>query len=116
MRLALLEAALLKENIDGEALLGCWARYNGPARRMLTLSQTAQLLTRQPWKQIPRRYSGSTFAEVIRWIDQTPIDLAALALSTLLHHYRNSVQIDALSDLGLAMIDLLDRGLAEKRA
>ena len=118
---AMLEAALLKENIDGEALLWAAGRalQRPEARRMLiVISDGAAVdeatLEANTQKDILDRH----LREVIRWIDQsTPIDLAAIGIKhPVASHYRNSVQIDALSDLGPAMIDLLDRGLAEKRA
>lgn len=114
---AMLEPSLLKENIDGEAL--SWA-----AGRMLRRTQARRLLIvisdGSPVDQATldvnsdKRLLDRHLRDVVDWIKRTTsIDLAAIGIKhDVGNYYDDAVRIDDVSELGVAVIDLIDKGIA----
>ena len=110
----MLDRSILKENIDGEALL--WA-----SRRLLTRgpksesssssSPTAPRSTRRRSRKTPTRPSSTaTCAQAIAEIEATsPIELAAIGVKhDVAKYYRNSIQIDDVESLGEQLVRMID--------
>lgn len=111
---AMLEPSLLKENIDGEAIL--WA-----ARRLLALPEQRRVLIvisdgapvdqatleNNADKEILDRH----LREVIGEIEGSgSIELAAIGVKhDARRYYRNSVQIDKIENLGVSLVSVIDK-------
>ncbi|MCB1329131.1 MAG: cobaltochelatase subunit CobT [Maritimibacter sp.] len=113
---AMLTPALLKENIDGEAL--AWA-----AGRMLRAPQARRLLIvisdGAPVDQATieanddKRLLDRNLRDTIAWIErETRIELAAIGIRHEVgDYYRNAIRIDSAEELADAVIALIDNSL-----
>jgi len=115
---AMLEPSLLKENIDGEAIL--WA-----ARRLLERPERRKVLIvisdGAPVDQATLEYNADTeildrhLRKVIGEIEGTSgIELAAIGVKhDAGRYYRNSVQIDKIESLGASLVSVIDKLLSD---
>jgi len=114
---AMLSPSLLKENIDGEALL--WAAIRAlhrPEGRklMIVISDGAPVDQATLDANEDKRILDQHLRETIAWVtNNTAIDLAAIGIRhDVAPCYPNAVQIDQAAGLGAAVIDLIDNRLS----
>ena len=115
---AMLEPSLLKENIDGEAILWAARRLlDRPEQRkvLIVISDGAPVdqatLENNADKEILDRH----LREVIREIEGTSgVELAAIGVKhDVGGYYRNSVQIDNIENLGISLVSVIDKLLQD---
>ena len=107
----MLEPSLLKENIDGEALE--WAvkrmRQRPETRKILLLVSDGAPRDEATSEANEAGYLESHLREVIVHLEEkSDIELTAIGIGhDVSRYYRNSVQIDTVSDLGETLVDRL---------
>lgn len=108
----MLKEGLLKENIDGEALL--WAherllRRNEDRRIMMVISDGAPV-DDSTLSCNPGHYLETHLREVIDWIEaRSPVRLSAIGIGhDVTRYYRRAITITDARDLGAALIERLD--------
>jgi cobaltochelatase CobT len=110
---AMLETALLKENIDGEALLWAWRRLlTRPESRkvLIVISDGAPVdqatLEHNADKAILDRHLRGVIAAIEA---SRSIELTAIGVKhDVGRYYRNSVQIDKVENLGASLVAMVD--------
>ena len=115
----MLEPSLLKENVDGEAIL--WAARRLAARPeqrkvLIVISDGAPVdqatLGNNADKEILDRHLRQVIGEVEN--PSSGIELAAIGVKhDVGRYYRNSVQIDQVENLGASLVSVIDRLLAD---
>jgi len=113
---AMLSPSLLKENIDGEALL--WAAnralHRPEGRKLLIMiSDGAPVDQATIETNEDKRILDRHLRETIAWVTKdTTIDLAAIGIRhDVAPYYSNAVRVDEVAGLGAAVIDLIDHRL-----
>ncbi len=115
---AMLSPSLLKENIDGEALQWAAGRLlRRPEERKLlfVISDGAPVDQATLDRNDDKMILDGHLRDTIKWIDEnTLIELSAIGIKhDVSSHYRSSVRVDAVTELGDALIHMLDRRLSE---
>jgi cobaltochelatase CobT len=107
----MLDGDLLRENVDGEALL--WAhdrlmRRNEPRRILLVISDGAPLDDATIDANDPG-YLERHLHRVIEWIeDESPIELAAIGIGhDVTGYYRRAMRLRGVEELGEAIVEQL---------
>lgn len=113
---AMLEPSVLKENIDGEALL--WAETRLMARLearklLIVVSDGAPVDQATVERNSDEDLLDRHLCQVVSRIENTsPIQLAAIGIRhDVSPYFSNSTRIDKISELGQVLIDLLDAKL-----
>ncbi|MCB1338416.1 MAG: cobaltochelatase subunit CobT [Maritimibacter sp.] len=116
---AMLSPALLKENVDGEALI--WAadrmlRRPEARKFLIVISDGAPVDKATIDANDDKALLDRHLRGAIGWITrETPIDLAAIGLKhEVAEYYRNSVRIDNVEDLATTVISLIDTALVSR--
>ncbi|MCB1502052.1 MAG: hypothetical protein KDK07_20075 [Bauldia sp.] len=113
---AMLSNTLLKENVDGEALLWAARRMLArpePRKLLIVLSDGAPIDQATIENNADKRILDTHLRQVISWLtSETDIDLAAIGIRhDVSQYYSRSIRIDATEDLASAMIELIDSQL-----
>jgi cobaltochelatase CobT len=107
----MMKADLLKENIDGEALLWAHARLiaRPEARRILMVISDGAPIDESTLDFSTAAYLEDHLRNTIRWIEaQSPVQLAAIGIGyDVTRYYKRSIAIRDVRDLGGTMIDQL---------
>ena len=116
---AMLSPALLKENIDGEALIwaaGRMLRRPEARKFLIVISDGAPVDKATIDANDDKALLDRHLRAAIGWITRdTPIDLAAIGLKhEVADYYRNSVRIDNVEDLATTVIALIDNALVSR--
>lgn len=114
---AMLHPSVLKENIDGEALLWAEARLmNRPEERKLlvVISDGAPVDQATVERNADTELLDRHLRQVIHRIEATSrIELSAIGIKhDVGPYYRNATRVDEITGLGQALIDLIDARLA----
>ncbi len=120
----MLREGILKENIDGEALLWATERLLGRAeqRRILMVISDGAPVDDSTLSANPGNYLEKHLREVIEWIEtRTPVELVAIGIGhDVTRYYRRAVTIMDAEDLGGTMMrqltELFDEGAALQMA
>ncbi|HEY0878225.1 MAG TPA: hypothetical protein VGE10_07205 [Zeimonas sp.] len=108
----LLDDALLKENVDGEALLWAWRRLlmRGEQRRILLVLSDGAPVDESTSSANPPGYLEQHLRQVIERIErERAVELAAIGLGhDVRRYYRNAVKLDDSRDLGETIVRSLD--------
>jgi cobaltochelatase CobT len=110
---AMLDSGLLKENIDGEALLWASRRLmmRGEVRKVLiVISDGAPVDQATIEENADKAILDRHLREVIAEIEgASPIELAAIGVKhDVKKYFRNSVQIDKVDTLGVSLLQMID--------
>jgi len=113
---AMLSPGLLKENIDGEALIWAASRLlNRPEQRrlLIVISDGAPVDQATVEANSDKQLLDRHLRDTIGWIDrETNIELSAIGIRHDLHdYYRRAVTINDAKDLGAVLVDSLDEML-----
>ena len=122
----MLREGLLKENIDGEALMWAHTRLIGRSeqRRILMVISDGAPVDDSTLSVNPGNYLDKHLREVIRWIEsRSPVELIAIGIGhDVTRYYRRAVTIVDAEQLGGAMLEKLaelfdedDRASASRR-
>lgn len=107
----MLREGLLKENIDGEALLWAHTRLLGrpEQRRILMVISDGAPVDDSTLSVNPGNYLERHLREVITWIERTsPVELTAIGIGhDVTRYYRRAVTIVDVEQLGGTMMDKL---------
>ena len=107
----MLRDGVLKENIDGEALLWAHERLlaRNEQRRILMVISDGAPVDDSTLSTNPSDYLESHLKQVIEWIERrSPVDLLAIGIGhDVTRYYRRAVTISDAEDLGGVMIDEL---------
>ena len=107
----MLRDGILKENIDGEALLWAHERLlaRSEQRRILMVISDGAPVDDSTLSTNPSDYLESHLKRVIEWIERrSPVDLLAIGIGhDVTRYYRRAVTISDAEDLGGVMIDEL---------
>jgi cobaltochelatase CobT len=110
---AMLDNGLLKENIDGEALMWASRRLlmRGEVRKVLiVISDGAPVDQATIEENADKAILDRHLREVIAEIEgASPIELAAIGVKhDVKKYFRNSVQIDKVDTLGVSLLEMID--------
>jgi cobaltochelatase CobT len=107
----MLKEGLLKENIDGEALLWAHQRLLGypEARRILMVLSDGAPVDDATLSNNSTSYLENHLRRVIQYIEQrSPVELLAIGIGhDVTRYYQRAITIQDASQLGLAMVDKL---------
>ena len=107
----MLREDLLKENIDGEALLWAHERLlaRSEGRRILMVISDGVPLDEATLSINPGSYLEQHLRNVVRWIERrSPIELVAIGIGhDVTDYYQRAVAIAGAEQLGVAMVDQL---------
>ena len=106
----MLREGILKENIDGEALLWAHQRLLGrpEERRILMVISDGAPVDDSTLSDNAGNYLERHLREVIHYIDQSPIELVAIGIGhDVTRYYRRAVTIVDAEQLGGTMMDQL---------
>ena len=107
----MLRDGVLKENIDGEALLWAHERLlaRSEQRRILMVISDGAPVDDSTLSTNPSDYLETHLKQVIEWIERrSPVDLLAIGIGhDVTRYYRRAVTISDAEDLGGVMIDEL---------
>lgn len=115
---AMLEPSLLKENIDGEAILWAASRLLArPEQRrvLIVISDGAPVdqatLENNSDREILDRHLRQTITEIE---NSSGVELAAIGVKhDVQRYYRNSVRIDNVESLGASLVSVIDKLLSD---
>lgn len=116
----LLREDLLKDNVDGEALL--WAHERLLAyeenRRILMVISDGVPLDEATLSANPGSYLDQHLRNVVKWIERrSPVELLAIGIGhNVSDYYRHAISISSADELGTAMIEQLARLFAPRLA
>lgn len=107
----MLDDALLKENIDGEALWWACQRLAGrpePRRLLIVISDGAPM-DKATLTANPRGYLDQHLHQVIAWVEKnTDIELRAIGIGHQVgRYYRNSLSLRNVDELGTVLLERL---------
>jgi cobaltochelatase CobT len=116
----MLREGLLKENIDGEALLWAWRRLKArpEARKILMVISDGAPVDDSTLSANPASYLEDHLREVIAQIeDRSPVELTAIGIGhDVTRYYQKAVTITDAEELGGTMLQALSSLFSEHRA
>ena len=116
----MLREDLLKDNIDGEALL--WAHERllacNEQRRILMVISDGVPLDEATLSTNPGSYLDQHLRNVVKWIERrSPVELLAIGIGhNVSECYQRALSIATAEELGTAMIEQLARLFAPRRS